>query len=345
MRESSLRWLLSALRECEQAAPGEDLLPRMLSALSAVVNTDVIAYKALDLRAGEVEQHPWPPVALPADLMRNFTRLFAEHPFLSHLGWSSGHDGPLRLSDLVTRHQWHSLDIYHEFYRPLSIEYQVMGVLDIQQGMLTGIGLNRVDRDFTDADLQLVEAAVPHLSALLRAAQATAWLESALVALEALDDTAYGVLLLGPHATARVANHVARALLDVHFPRPTRDGGPLPEEITAWLAAHRRTPDPDGPVPDYVVEHGGRRLTVRLIPYHSHGALLLTESTPRLSARESDVLRLVAGGRTSEGIGRALEISPRTVEKHLTNIYAKLGVTNRTEAAMRVFGRNPVAGS
>ncbi|WP_329429431.1 helix-turn-helix transcriptional regulator [Streptosporangium sp. NBC_01495] len=342
MRESSLRRLLSALRECEQAAPGEDLFPRMLSALSAVVDTDVIAYKTLDLRAGQVEQHPWPPVALPADLVRNFTRLFAEHPFLSPLGWPGGHDGPLRLSDLVTRRQWHSLDLYHEFYRPLGIEYQMMGVLGIQHGVLTGIGLNRVDGDFTDTDLQLLEVASPHLSALLRAARATAWLESALAALDALDDTAHGVLLLGPHATAMAANRIARVLLAAHFPRHTRDGGPLPEEIAAWLAAHRRTPDPgEPPVPDYVAEHDGRSLTIRLVPYRSHGALLLTESTPRLSVRESDVLRLVAGGRTSEGIARTLEISPRTVEKHLANIYAKLGVTNRTEAAMRVFGRNP----
>ncbi|GAA3084217.1 helix-turn-helix transcriptional regulator [Streptosporangium carneum] len=341
MRESSLRRLLSALRECERAAPGEDLFPRMLSALSTVVETDVVAYKVLDLRAGQVEQHPWPPVALPAELARNFTRLFSQHPFLASPGWPGGHDCPLRLSDLVTRQQWHSLDIYHEFYRPLGVEYQMMGVLGVQHGMLTGIGLNRVDSDFTDADLQLLEVALPHLSALLRAAHATAWLESALAALDALDDTAHGVLLLGPHATVKVANRLAHVLLTAHFPGRVRDGGPLPEEITAWLAAHRRTPEPGGPVPDYTVEHGGRRLTVRLVPYHSHGALLLSESTPPLSARESDVLRLVAGGRTSEGIARTLEISPRTVEKHLTNIYAKLGVTNRTEAAMRVFGRSP----
>jgi predicted ATPase/DNA-binding CsgD family transcriptional regulator len=52
-----------------------------------------------------------------------------------------------------------------------------------------------------------------------------------------------------------------------------------------------------------------------------------------LTDREVDVLRLVAAGLTSVDVGRRLFLSPRTVDWHLSSIYAKLGVRSRTEAA------------
>jgi DNA-binding NarL/FixJ family response regulator len=51
----------------------------------------------------------------------------------------------------------------------------------------------------------------------------------------------------------------------------------------------------------------------------------------RLTARERDVLRLVAQGLANKAIGQRLGISPRTVEGHLNHIFEKLGTTSRTE--------------
>ena len=52
-----------------------------------------------------------------------------------------------------------------------------------------------------------------------------------------------------------------------------------------------------------------------------------------LSPRELDVLRLAADGRTNEEIAEALTLSIRTVERHLSNVYAKLGVGGRAARA------------
>lgn len=52
-----------------------------------------------------------------------------------------------------------------------------------------------------------------------------------------------------------------------------------------------------------------------------------------LTKRETEVLGLLAEGRSNQEIARMLYISPRTVEDHVSNILAKLGVDNRTEAA------------
>lgn len=53
----------------------------------------------------------------------------------------------------------------------------------------------------------------------------------------------------------------------------------------------------------------------------------------RLTRRESQVLLWIAQGKTNREIGQILELSPRTVNKHLEQVFRKLGVENRTTAA------------
>jgi pimeloyl-ACP methyl ester carboxylesterase/DNA-binding CsgD family transcriptional regulator len=58
--------------------------------------------------------------------------------------------------------------------------------------------------------------------------------------------------------------------------------------------------------------------------------------TEELSPRERDVLRLAAEGRTNDEIAAALTVSARTVERHLSNTYAKLGLSGRVARAAAV---------
>ncbi|WP_299595179.1 response regulator transcription factor [uncultured Microbulbifer sp.] len=52
-----------------------------------------------------------------------------------------------------------------------------------------------------------------------------------------------------------------------------------------------------------------------------------------LTKRESEVLFWIANGKTNREIGEILDVSPRTVNKHLEGVFSKLGVENRTAAA------------
>ena len=54
-----------------------------------------------------------------------------------------------------------------------------------------------------------------------------------------------------------------------------------------------------------------------------------------LTAREGEVLRLLAEGLTDREIAGSLTISPRTVETHVSSVLHKLGARNRSEAARR----------
>jgi DNA-binding NarL/FixJ family response regulator len=59
----------------------------------------------------------------------------------------------------------------------------------------------------------------------------------------------------------------------------------------------------------------------------------LSGSADELTAREREILGLMADGLTNARIGRELWVTEQTVKFHLSNIYRKLGVSNRTEAS------------
>ena len=53
-----------------------------------------------------------------------------------------------------------------------------------------------------------------------------------------------------------------------------------------------------------------------------------------LTAREIEVLRLVAAGLTAKEMGRRLNLSPKTVDHHIQSVYGKIGVASRAAAAL-----------
>jgi DNA-binding NarL/FixJ family response regulator len=65
-----------------------------------------------------------------------------------------------------------------------------------------------------------------------------------------------------------------------------------------------------------------------------------TATPDGLSEREVEVLRLVAAGRSNQQIADELVISLNTVARHVSNIFSKTGVANRTEAGAYAHARN-----
>ncbi len=69
--------------------------------------------------------------------------------------------------------------------------------------------------------------------------------------------------------------------------------------------------------------------------------LTFKSQTPnKLTPREMDVLRCLAEGLTNKEIAQHLDITPRTVNFHLDNLYTKLGVNSRTEAVIYALRQN-----
>ena len=102
------------------------------------------------------------------------------------------------------------------------------------------------------------------------------------------------------------------------------------------------------PTARVALEVGARRLEIAVVSSVGPNEWLfrLTESavvveehvlqrTLAISSRESEVLLWVSRGKSNREIGEILTISPRTVDKHIAQIFAKLGVANRASAAAR----------
>jgi DNA-binding NarL/FixJ family response regulator len=66
---------------------------------------------------------------------------------------------------------------------------------------------------------------------------------------------------------------------------------------------------------------------------HLASSLPTTPEDEALTRRELEILRLVAEGHSNAVIGRTLWLAEQTVKFHLSNVYRKIGVQNRTAAA------------
>jgi DNA-binding CsgD family transcriptional regulator len=131
--------------------------------------------------------------------------------------------------------------------------------------------------------------------------------------------------LLGEQRTAREFFELARSALDnsgQRFARTLADA-----DVLRWRARQ------DEPVEREQVDRLSRRFADLGEDEWASRIQSLAASLPAgLSSREAEVLRLVAAGRSNKEIAKDLVLSVHTVERHVANVYRKLGVHNRAEA-------------
>jgi len=105
---------------------------------------------------------------------------------------------------------------------------------------------------------------------------------------------------------------------------------------TAELVNSIRNVDSGEPVLDPAI-------AVKVARLWAHGAVSARNSpVEQLSPRELSVLELAARGLRNKGIAQKLKLSIRTVEGHFNGIYAKFGVSGRTEAVLYAVSRGLV---
>lgn len=138
----------------------------------------------------------------------------------------------------------------------------------------------------------------------------------------------------------------AKQLLAELFPAHSDQSAALPAAVVEQLM-HLRQEGAKSQARS-MLEVGGRRLEVsvlsplgpdellfRLTEVNADGDEQLLQQSLSLTTRESEVLLWISRGKSNREIGEILSISPRTVNKHLEQIFVKLGVENRASAAAR----------
>jgi DNA-binding response OmpR family regulator/DNA-binding CsgD family transcriptional regulator len=120
----------------------------------------------------------------------------------------------------------------------------------------------------------------------------------------------------------------------------------LPPHIREWLhqSADRKPPssegiglnDPNSSIKlelSVISQIGSDEILLRLIEGDPNNDQLMLRNKLRLTQREAEVLLWIARGKSNRDVAEILTLSPRTVNKHLEQIFNKLGVENRTSAA------------
>ena len=79
----------------------------------------------------------------------------------------------------------------------------------------------------------------------------------------------------------------------------------------------------------------GPGIAGRVLDYFAAPRVPTTQPFPQLTERERDILDLLASGLRTAVIAQRLCLAPKTVSNHLTNVFAKLEVADRTEAILR----------
>ena len=137
----------------------------------------------------------------------------------------------------------------------------------------------------------------------------------------------------------------AQKLLADHLPAATDDELELPPSMLQWLEQTQKSATgskaqapasfPDNPQLQlqYMGKSGPNEFLLRLAKDSSPDLPAKFSSELGLTTREGEVLSWLSKGKTNRDIAQILGLSPRTVDKHLEQIYAKLGVENRTAAA------------
>lgn len=84
------------------------------------------------------------------------------------------------------------------------------------------------------------------------------------------------------------------------------------------------------------------RHQLRKVAGHGPAQKTVSDVDVALTPRESDVLKHVAAGKSNKEIAEALDISQETVKEHVQNILRKIGVVDRTQAAIWAIRNNVV---
>jgi DNA-binding CsgD family transcriptional regulator len=334
LTKKELRALLECIKECYPICDLETFRQRVVSRLSKIVSAEIISYNGNKPYRPRNVCATYPHAAYTSSQKKIFEPHMSEHPVVVHYGKT--HD--------TAQGQFHRLGLDNKFYPRMEVKYGIVP-RSIKQ-----VAVNCKRKNLGVHDKLLLKLLSPHLNQAYRNAQTITHMQQKLTLVDrALYRLNIGLIVLTPNRKVRLATTRAVQQVTNYLGCGSLRGNRLPESLWSWVKQQevaligkddvllRRSP--------LVLEREGKRLVIRLVS-DSDQNLLLLEEHPRtmqiqslvpfgVSPREAQVLDWVAQGKTNKEIGVILELSLRTVQKHLEHIYRKIYVESRTAAAAK----------
>jgi DNA-binding CsgD family transcriptional regulator len=253
---------------------------------------------------------------------------------------------------------------YREMLRPLGFGYELGGAF-VDGSLWGGMDLmrERGDPDFSGTEVALIKRVAPHIGAGLKAAalrsRATTEQDSPDVPGVLTLDRSGKILSHTPSAEhwlgdledlhplwrdemlPMAVRMVSGALRHTLAPRSDNDLNLIPRvrvrgRSGRWLALYGSLTEPSGDRPGETV--------IVIGPAKPEEVAWLNIAAYGLSPREEEVVGLLVRGFTNRQISGALFISEHTVQRHLSNIFEKVGVRSRKTLLKRLFFENLLPG-
>lgn len=337
----------------------EDFADRTMGSLLRIVSAERIVYGDFDVERQAARLSMQPAVVRAQDgtvdgALSDVERDFGNHPLFRYY-LQTGDGRAQKLSQVMTKSQFQRYVECDEFALQLGAKYQMGIFFAAGPTVVTAVLLTRKQRDFTERERALMNRLYPHLvQAFRNTASLNRFCRDVDELVETLEGPMSSVIVLAGNGCVKRWTEQAKTWIAQYCRTPFPAGGDrLPDCFAEWyrrqlaLAAQKTlSPSPRDPL---VVEKNGRQLTVQLIPDHFRDEHLLLLNEKRrdsswsalgeygLTPRESEVLAWVAKGKTNAEVGVILQLSGRTVQKHLEHIYQKLGVRSRTTATVHAL--------
>jgi DNA-binding CsgD family transcriptional regulator len=336
MRESDMRRVLRAASDLADVEDAEMIPTAALREISGLIPGEACNYTMISLDTLAVRD----VVAVPDDITPDVGALIQphlhEHPAIP-VALASEKVQAVRISDGSTLRAWKQTNLYQETFRPFGFVHQIGGLAAREGGHFRSYAVIRGQEDFADRERDILTLMTRELSRIHRRADTREQLHAlAAGAREAVRTDERGVAVVDARGTLRPLN--AKAAEVLADPRVRGDAGlcrelAVDKEVRPVVRVlHLR--GAAGPLRIQIVPALEPLLRCLLI-IHDDGRSAAAAHEYRITARECQVLGLVAEGRTAAAIARRLQLSPRTVEKHLERLYTKLGVSDRVGAVLR----------
>lgn len=324
----SLMRVIHELHSCRTLRSFPEVVTR---ALVSLIPCNLAAYNEVNVPLGRIVAYELPPMAGIGPLLEKWQHHMGEHPILNYYR-STGDGQALTISDFLSEEQYHALNIYRECFAPLKAEDQLAVGFFLGDSVVVGLAFNRHERGFSGRDRQLLNLVRPHVIQAYAAAREFDALRSERQLLQAaLGSIGHGVLRYdekgrlvecSPEAVAVLGGGNAKGLGQLSW---------LQEERAAFLGATESTRLSHVPEAPHVTVRW-QRAGERVIGIVSERPLGSLAKRFGLTAREGEVLRWLAEGKSNAEIGEILGIAPGTVKIHVQRILAKLGAPNRAAA-------------
>jgi DNA-binding CsgD family transcriptional regulator len=310
-----------------------------MAAAQRLIDCELTSYNEINLSRDRAAYSVSPThLSNAPDVQRSYRTHIAHHPLVVHYQ-RTRNGNPVRMSDIIGDTAFRQTPIYNEFFRLIGMGRQLAFSLPCAPGQVVGLAMDRSRRDFTERDRDLATLLRVHLIKAYDNALAV----SRMVGGSDDDGENWGeadIVIDRDGRVTVVRNAAARLAARYLGERPR--AGSVPEALGDWIEHQRRMLHDDRsvtePLRPLVIRGEDGDLVVRLMTRPGGGYLASLEEAARrersnlLSDRQHEVLDLVAEGRTDKEIALHLQLSVRTVQKHLERAYRSLGVTTRTAA-------------